>query len=273
MSNDEAHSHRKPLRNEKKEYTGRGLLKNPVLVATLLGVVTMLCINNLILYDSYEDMRRQIDQAWKTAEAMKAQNDVLVRQQQDIKKENDYLRQHHDQMQMQNEEMARRMSETARMNEELQKRNRELTDDNIALQNSLKKAAAAGITPQNFTSFKGLSSRASLERGQYVGKFLGTAYTPSKAECGNNKGITRSGNPIVPGISIAIDSKYWPFGTVFYIRGLGYAVAMDTGSAIKGKNRFDFAVFDRDFALHLGQRYWEVYLVRMGNGKVKGINL
>jgi 3D (Asp-Asp-Asp) domain-containing protein/cell division protein FtsB len=273
MSNDEAHSSRKPLRNEKKENTGRGPHKNPIVLAALLAVVTMLCVNNVILFDSYEEMRKQVNQAWETAVKLKNGNDALVKQQRNIKKENEYLKQHHDQMLLQNEEMARKMEETRKHNEELVKRNKELTDDNIALQNSLKKAAAAGITPQNYTSFNGLGSRASLDRGKYVGKFLGTAYTPSKEECGNDKGITCSGNPIIPGISIAIDSKYWPFGTVFYIKGLGYAVAMDTGSAIKGKNRFDFAVFDRDFALRLGQKYWEVYLVRMGNGKVNGIKL
>ena len=44
---------------------------------------------------------------------------------------------------------------------------------------------------------------------------------------------------------------------------------MDTGSAIKGKYRFDFAVFDRNFAKQLGTNYWDVYLVKLGNGKWK----
>ncbi len=43
---------------------------------------------------------------------------------------------------------------------------------------------------------------------------------------------------------------------------------MDTGSAIKGKNRFDFAVLDKKFAYALGQQYYDVYLVKMGNGKI-----
>ena len=60
---------------------------------------------------------------------------------------------------------------------------------------------------------------------------------------------------------------------MFYIRGLGYAVAMDTGSAIKGRNRFDFAVFDKNFANSLGARYWDVYLVKLGKGNVDKIQL
>ena len=36
---------------------------------------------------------------------------------------------------------------------------------------------------------------------------------------------------------------------------------MDTGSAVKGKYRFDYAVFDKSFALKLGRRKWKVYKV------------
>ena len=42
---------------------------------------------------------------------------------------------------------------------------------------------------------------------------------------------------------------------------LGYVVAMDTGSMVKGRNRFDYAVFDKDFAWQLGRRDWKVYKV------------
>ncbi|WP_242856175.1 3D domain-containing protein [Ruminiclostridium josui] len=52
------------------------------------------------------------------------------------------------------------------------------------------------------------------------------------------------------------------------MKGLGYTIAMDTGSAIKGKNRFDFAVLDKKFAYELGQQYYDVYLVKIGNGKI-----
>jgi len=158
-------------------------------------------------------------------------------------------------------------------NNKLINENNEIIDDNIALQNSLKLAASVGIKPQNYTAFEGLDSKNYFVKGEYIGKFLGTAYTPSTDECGNNKGITNSGEPIIPGISVAIDKEYWPFGTVFYIKGLGYAVAMDTGSAVKGKYRFDFAVFDREFAKVLGLREWDVYLVKMGNGKVEKLGL
>ena len=45
----------------------------------------------------------------------------------------------------------------------------------------------------------------------------------------NNKGITNSGRTDGPGASIAIDSKYWPFGTFLY-KGLGIPLLwMETG--------------------------------------------
>jgi 3D (Asp-Asp-Asp) domain-containing protein len=152
--------------------------------------------------------------------------------------------------------------------EQLKEHNKKLSEDNIMLQNSLRIAAMAGIKPRNYTAPPQITSRGSFDRTRYLGKFKITAYTPSRKECGNNNGITASGKPIIPGVSIAVDKRYWPIGTVFYVKGLGYVTAMDTGSKVKGKNRFDFAVFDRKFAFALGTRKWDVYLVKSGTGKI-----
>lgn len=152
--------------------------------------------------------------------------------------------------------------------EQLKKLNDELAEDNISLQNSLKIAAAVGIKPRNYEHPPQISSRSGIRKEQYLGKFRGTAYTPTKEECGNNRGITASGKPIIPGTTIAVDTRYWPIGTVFYIKGIGYVTAMDTGGAVKGKKRFDFAVFDRKFANALGTREWDVYLIKRGSGRV-----
>ena len=77
--------------------------------------------------------------------------------------------------------------------------------------------------------------------------------------------IQHHGKPIIAGVSIAVDTTYWKLGTEFYIEGLGYVIAMDTGGAIKGKYRFDYAVFDRDYAKQLGRRNYKVYLVKKDN--------
>ena len=129
------------------------------------------------------------------------------------------------------------------------------------MQNTLLKAAATGITPQNYEIPKESEVAVDYSKLKYIGEFEGTAYTPSVEECSNNLGYTASGKAIVPGVSIAVDTDYWKLGTKFYIEGLGYVVAMDTGSAVKGKYRFDYAVFDREFAFKLGRQNWKVYLV------------
>lgn len=254
---------KKRVKKSGKEYYWLGCI--------LLFMILFLCLSNIMLLKKYRDLPGRTDNEVKAANTIstnygKLSDSVIL-----LQKENDGLKDSIKVIEIQNTDLEYKFNEIKIKNDELVKKNRELMEDNIALQNSLKKAAAVGIKPQNYTSFNGIVNRGVIERGSFAGKFLGTAYTPSKAECGNNKGITNSGKPIIPGISVAVDLKHWPMGTVFYIKGLGYAVAMDTGSAIKGRNRFDFAVFDRSFAKLLGSRYWDVYLVRLGDGYVRNI--
>ena len=137
-----------------------------------------------------------------------------------------------------------------------------LVEQNIRLQNTLKDAASVGVKPQNYEDAETVNTAVDYSKLEYIGEFEGTAYTPSVEECSNNLGYTASGKPIIAGVSIAVDNKYWKFGTKFYIEGLGYVVAMDTGSMVKGKYRFDYAVFDKDYAYKLGRKNWKVYLVK-----------
>lgn len=273
MLNDEAAVDIKP----------RSKIKNPLLekiagrrniwiAGFLLLTVTGLCISNYFTYKSYKAMEKNYQEANAKISLMTDQYADIQELSNELKGENEQLKVKVDEVSAENQETQKKMDEIQKQNQELVNKNRELVDDNVALQNSLKMAAAVGIKPQNYAKYSGLSSRSDLDRGTYMGSFLGTAYTPSKDECGNDSGITYSGMPIVPGISLAVDTNYWPFGTVFYIKGLGYAVAMDTGSAIKGKQRFDFAVLDKSFAAMLGQKYWDVYLVKMGDGSVNNIS-
>ncbi len=137
-----------------------------------------------------------------------------------------------------------------------------LVEQNIKLQNTLKQAASVGVKPQNYENAETVNTAVDYSKLEYIGEFEGTAYTPSVEECSNNLGYTASGKPIIAGVSIAVDNEYWKFGTKFYIEGLGFVVAMDTGSMVKGKYRFDYAVFDKDYAFKLGRKKWNVYLVK-----------
>ena len=178
------------------------------------------------------------------------------------------LKKQYNALKKENEKIKNEVNELKQNSKKIEEKNNELAKDNLELQKSLKKAAAVGVTPQSYKIYNSEALINSNTKREYLGRFIGTAYTPSAEECGNNKGITSSGHPIIPGVSLAIDKKHWPYGTIFYIKGLGYAIAMDTGSAIKGKNRFDFAVLDKNFAKALGNQYYDVYLVKMGNGKI-----
>jgi len=277
MLSDEAAPLSEPPRLRIKKETKKKII---LVLYIIFVVIVSLGVNNYVIYNWYKDTRARYEDTFLRIQTIEAKNDNLMVTNNAITHKYSMLEDQFNQVMAQNEQITAmfediktRNDELVEKNKQLEELNRELSQDNIELQNSLKKAASVGIKPQSFTEFDGISSRGSIERGQYLGKFLGTAYTPCSSECGNNLGITNSGKPIIPGISIAIDKDYWPFGTVFYIKGLGYAVAMDTGSAIKGKNRFDFAVFDKKFAYKLGTDYWDVYLVKMGNGNVEDISL
>jgi 3D (Asp-Asp-Asp) domain-containing protein len=97
---------------------------------------------------------------------------------------------------------------------------------------------------------------------QDVGDWKVTYYTPSKKECGNTEGIGASGKQVIPGYSIAIDPKYWKYGTMFYVEGLGIVRADDAGSAIKGKNRLDYCILNSEIADRLGAETRKVWLLK-----------
>ncbi|KIL53696.1 hypothetical protein KP77_00390 [Jeotgalibacillus alimentarius] len=80
-----------------------------------------------------------------------------------------------------------------------------------------------------------------------------TAYTASCTGC---SGITATGINLLanPGMKvIAVDPSVIPLGSRVYVEGYGYAIAGDTGGAIKG-NKIDIFIPDRASALAWGSR-------------------
>lgn len=239
-----------------------------ILIIALVCTISVLSFYCIKINDIVGQYKEKYNNECVQAMFILKSNQSLTSNSNTNKIQSDKLNKQNSELKKQNEQIKKEIENLKKQNSKLEESKKELIGDNLELQKSLKKAASVGVTPQSFKIYDGESLETSNKKGKYLGKFLGTAYTPSAEECGNNKGITSSGQPIIPGVSIAIDKKHWPYGTVFYIKGLGFTVAMDTGSAIKGQKRFDFAVLDKNFANELGHQYYDVYLVRMGNGKI-----
>ncbi|WP_246316570.1 G5 and 3D domain-containing protein [Planococcus glaciei] len=84
-----------------------------------------------------------------------------------------------------------------------------------------------------------------------------TAYTASCAGC---SGITATGINLKanPGLKvIAVDPNVIPLGSKVYVEGYGYAVAGDTGGAIKG-NKIDLFVANHSDAIAFGRKQVKV---------------
>lgn len=111
-------------------------------------------------------------------------------------------------------------------------------------------------------------------RGTFAGKkemiMVATAYDLSYESTGKRPGdkwygITASGTKARPGV-VAVDPKVIPLGTKLYIESLdgtpdyGYAIAEDTGGAIKG-NKIDLFMEDAKEVKAFGRRKVKVYII------------
>lgn len=92
-----------------------------------------------------------------------------------------------------------------------------------------------------------------------------TAYDPGPESNGKWTGMpTAYGMQVGYGV-VAVDPKVIPLGTPLYIDGYGYAIAGDTGGAIKNL-RIDLGYNTREEALRFGRREVKVYVLD-GNNK------
>ena len=100
---------------------------------------------------------------------------------------------------------------------------------------------------------------------KYVIECLATAYDPSPEENGGYGGMSATGLPLQKGV-IAVDPRVIPLGSRVYVEALdgswsyGYAVAADTGGAIKG-NRVDLLYMTKSECYEFGRRKCKVYVM------------
>ena len=110
------------------------------------------------------------------------------------------------------------------------------------------------------------------ETKELLGEFTITYYCSCKKCCGewaenrpvvNGKEIVYTASSAIAeeGVTVAVDHSKIPYGTVLYIEGLGYRVAQDCGSAIKG-NKIDIYMNSHEAALQGGIHTATVWLVQ-----------
>lgn len=80
-----------------------------------------------------------------------------------------------------------------------------------------------------------------------------TAYWYMDPIDASGTGIAYDGKPAVPYKTIAVDPKVIPMGSKVYVPDIGWCIAHDTGSAIKG-NRIDIAMDTKENALKWGKK-------------------
>lgn len=85
-----------------------------------------------------------------------------------------------------------------------------------------------------------------------------TAYTPDAGRGAAATGITRTGRRAKYGV-IAVDPKVIPLHSLVFVEGYGFAVAADTGGAIKGR-KIDICVAERQEALKWGRRKVRIHV-------------
>ncbi len=98
------------------------------------------------------------------------------------------------------------------------------------------------------------SSRSSFTRDKVL-TMESTAYLPTD---GSGTGRTASGRKAAFGV-VAVDPKVIPLGTLLFVEGYGFAIAADTGGAIKG-NKIDVCLHNRKEALNWGRRKVKVHV-------------
>ena len=116
-----------------------------------------------------------------------------------------------------------------------------------------------------------MTSRGETFRYNKVMDMRASAYDLSYQSCKKNPGdpsygITASGMKARKGV-VAVDPRVIPLGSRLYIEGVdgswayGYAIAGDTGSAIKG-NAIDLFFDDHTYAKKFGRKKVKVYVIK-----------
>lgn len=103
------------------------------------------------------------------------------------------------------------------------------------------------------------TSRSAFGRGKVL-TMTATAYDPSPQTIPGTKGITATGRRAAFGV-VAVDPRVIPLGSLVFVEGYGFAIAADTGGAIKGM-KIDLCYNSRSTALRFGRKKVRVHVLR-----------
>lgn len=108
--------------------------------------------------------------------------------------------------------------------------------------------------PQGYTTSRGSFSRARVARME------STAYTPDAGRGSRATFRTATGRRASYGV-VAVDPRVIPLHTLLFVEGYGFAVAADTGGAIKG-NIIDVCLPTNAECRQWGRRHVTVHIFR-----------
>lgn len=111
-----------------------------------------------------------------------------------------------------------------------------------------------------YAAFQRFASRGVQQTSRLAVSALDMVATAYTASCGGCSGMTAIGRPAGHGI-VAVDPSVIPLGTRLFIPGYGFAIAGDTGGAIRG-NRIDLGFNSYSDAMRFGRREVTVYKIR-----------
>lgn len=100
------------------------------------------------------------------------------------------------------------------------------------------------------------TSRGSWSRSRVI-TMTATAYLPTD---GSSQGLTASGIKARFGV-VAVDPRVIKLGTMVYVEGYGFAIAADTGGAIKG-NKIDLCMHSSSACRTFGRRPVKVHILQ-----------
>lgn len=173
------------------------------------------------------------------------------------------------------------VSEGAQINNENRQEAEENTDTFKFLGLTFKAMnSAAAIEAMTSANGEAANQNVSLEDeiglSQYPTKqVVATGYTAGVESTGKHPGnpsygITYSGVKVKRDLysTVAADLDVFPLGTILFIPEYGFGVVADKGGAIKG-NRLDlYYETVKDVYTDWGKRQVEVYVIKMGDGKL-----